>query len=199
VLAPRLDAGGDNARRRPARKLELDGGNRQVLDPNLERATARRALDRGVLGHDATQVIARPDAPRYPDREWHDCLRTGRERHLCAVEPSPGTDVAAGLVARKIYGAARLTGRRVDRVQVRRARSRTGVDDPHLVCDRLAGHSAHDEVGLRRGQAALTAVAVDALVESVCTGALVVNVVDVIVTFQPVPDPVASLTVIGRV
>ena len=49
-------------------------------------------------------------------------------------------------------------------------------------------------------QVALTAVAVDALVESVCgEPPPVVNVVDVIVTFQPVPEPVASFTVIGSV
>jgi hypothetical protein len=47
-------------------------------------------------------------------------------------------------------------------------------------------------------QLALTAVAVDAGVDRVC-GELppVVNVVEVIVTFQP--EPVKSLTVIGRV
>jgi hypothetical protein len=50
---------------------------------------------------------------------------------------------------------------------------------------------AHDE---------LTPVALDAVVERRCGDPPpVVNVVDVTVTFQPEPDPVASRTVIGRV
>jgi hypothetical protein len=49
-------------------------------------------------------------------------------------------------------------------------------------------------------QLELTAVAVDAEVESSFgVPPPVENVVDVTVTFQPVPDPVASLIVIGRV
>jgi hypothetical protein len=50
---------------------------------------------------------------------------------------------------------------------------------------------AHDEV---------TPVALDAVVERRCgEPPPVVNVVDVIVTFQPEPDPVASRTLIGSV
>ena len=49
-------------------------------------------------------------------------------------------------------------------------------------------------------QLELTAVAVEALVESVFgEPPPVENVVEVIVTFQPVPEPVLSVTVIGRV
>jgi hypothetical protein len=45
-----------------------------------------------------------------------------------------------------------------------------------------------------------TAVAVEAEVDSRCgEPPPVVNVVEVTVTFQPVPDPVASFTVIGSV
>jgi hypothetical protein len=46
---------------------------------------------------------------------------------------------------------------------------------------------------------AVTPVTLEADVDRVCTGAPDVNVVEVTVTFQPVPEPVASLTVIGSV
>ena len=48
-------------------------------------------------------------------------------------------------------------------------------------------------------QLEVTPVTDEAEVESVWTGAPLVNVVEVMVTFQPVPEPVASLTVIGSV
>lgn len=48
-------------------------------------------------------------------------------------------------------------------------------------------------------QTAVTPVRDEALVASVCTGALVVKVVEVMVKFQPLPEPVASITVIASV
>src|SRR5712691_12570171 len=46
-------------------------------------------------------------------------------------------------------------------------------------------------------QAEVTPVRDEAVVASVCTGAPVVKVVDVIVRFQPLPEPVASVVVIA--
>src|SRR6266516_3229976 len=48
-------------------------------------------------------------------------------------------------------------------------------------------------------QTAVTPVRDEAVVASVCTGVSVVNVVDVIVRFQPLPEPVASFAVIASV
>jgi hypothetical protein len=48
-------------------------------------------------------------------------------------------------------------------------------------------------------QVFVTPVRDEALLESVCTGAPVVKVVEVMVKFQPLPEPVASVSVIARV
>jgi hypothetical protein len=48
-------------------------------------------------------------------------------------------------------------------------------------------------------QADVTPVRDEAVVASVCTGAVVVKVVDVMVRFQPLPEPVASVVVITSV
>jgi hypothetical protein len=48
-------------------------------------------------------------------------------------------------------------------------------------------------------QTLVTPVIVDAVVDKVCIGLVVVNVVEVIVMFQPFPEPVKSDAVMARV
>jgi hypothetical protein len=150
LLAARLDTARRDACDDPARELELDGGDRQMLDADAQSAAAAAALDLRVLRDDATEMVARMRAGGDADRERHDRGCARRERHLPAGEVHPGAHVTARRLAREIDRAARLAGRRVDRVQECGARRRAGVHDPHLVGDDGAALRLEDEIRLGR-------------------------------------------------